>query len=147
MQAFTPDLNNLLTNLGPFNSASKKGLPAFERVLSSLTPLLGNVTPPLRNFEPFLKFTGEYVPELQALFANATAATQAHDKNADTSNSRSSTICVPCRRSILKVSRSTASGSAPTAPTPTSSPKASGCWAKAGYRSSAPRRAPTRRRR
>jgi ABC-type transporter Mla subunit MlaD len=86
VQAFTPDFNNLLTNLGPFTSASKKGLPAFERVLSQLTPLLGNVTPPLRNFEPFLKFTGEYVPELQALFANATAATQAHDKNADTTN-------------------------------------------------------------
>jgi phospholipid/cholesterol/gamma-HCH transport system substrate-binding protein len=86
VQAFTPDFNNLLTNLGPFTTASKKGLPAFERVLSELTPLLGNVTPPLRNFEPFLKFTGEYVPELQALFANATAATQAHDKNADTIN-------------------------------------------------------------
>ncbi len=86
VQTFTPDLNNLLTNLGPFTSASKKGLPAFERVLSSLTPVLGNVTPPLRNFEPFLKFTGEYVPELQALFANATAVTEAHDKNADTTN-------------------------------------------------------------
>jgi ABC-type transporter Mla subunit MlaD len=86
VQAFTPDLNNLLTNLGPFTSASKKGLPAFERVLSELTPLLGNVTPTLRNFEPFLKFTGEYVPELQALFANATAATQAHDKNNDVAN-------------------------------------------------------------
>jgi phospholipid/cholesterol/gamma-HCH transport system substrate-binding protein len=86
VQAFTPDFNNLLTNLGPFTNASKKGLPAFERVLSELTPLLGNVTPPLRNFEPFLKFTGEYVPELQALFANATAATEAHDKNADLSN-------------------------------------------------------------
>ncbi len=83
VQAFTPDFNNLLTNLGPFNKASKNGLPAFERVLSELTPLLGNVTPPLRNFEPFLKFTGEYVPELQALFANATAATEAHDKNND----------------------------------------------------------------
>ncbi len=83
VQAFTPDFNNLLTNLGPFTSASKKGLPAFERVLSEFTPLLGNVTPPLRNFEPFLKFTGEYVPELQALFANATAAAGAHDKNND----------------------------------------------------------------
>jgi phospholipid/cholesterol/gamma-HCH transport system substrate-binding protein len=86
VQAFTPDFNNLLTNLGPFTSASKKGLPAFERVLSELTPLLGNVTPPLRNFEPFLKFTGEYVPELQALFANATAASEAHDKNNDVAN-------------------------------------------------------------
>ncbi len=83
VQAFTPDFNNLLTNLGPFTSASKKGLPAFESVLRELTPLLSNVTPPLRNFEPFLKYTGEYVPELQALFANATAATQAHDKNND----------------------------------------------------------------
>ena len=45
VQAFTPDFNNLLTNFGPFTSASKKGLPAFERVLRELTPLLGNVTP------------------------------------------------------------------------------------------------------
>ena len=86
VQTFTPDFNSLLTNFGPFTSASEKGLPAFERVLRELTPLLGNVTPPLRNFEPFLKFTGEYVPELQALFANATAATQAHDKNNDVAN-------------------------------------------------------------
>jgi phospholipid/cholesterol/gamma-HCH transport system substrate-binding protein len=83
VKVFTPDLNNLLTNFGPFTRASEKGLPAFERVLSALTPLLGNVTPVLRNFEPFLKYTGEYIPEVQALFANAAAATNAHDKNAD----------------------------------------------------------------
>ncbi len=88
VQAFTPDLNSLLTNLGPFTSAAKTGLPAFERVFNQLTPVLTNVTPPLRNFEPFLKYTGEYVPELQALFANATAATQAHDKNADVSSNQ-----------------------------------------------------------
>jgi phospholipid/cholesterol/gamma-HCH transport system substrate-binding protein len=86
VKGFTPDFNSLLTNFGPFTSASKRGLPAFERVLSQFTPLLGNVTPTLRNLEPFLKFTGEYVPELQSLFANATAATQAHDKNSDTTN-------------------------------------------------------------
>ncbi len=86
VQAFTPDFNDLLTNFGPFTSASKKGLPAFERALASLTPLLANAVPPLRNFEPFLKYTGEYVPEVQALFANAAAATQAHDKNNDTAN-------------------------------------------------------------
>ncbi|HXA55626.1 MAG TPA: MlaD family protein [Solirubrobacteraceae bacterium] len=85
VKEFTPDFNKLLTDYGPFTSASKKGLPAFEKVLGDLTPLLGNVTPVLRNFQPFLKFTGEYVPELQALFANAAAATNAHDKNADIS--------------------------------------------------------------
>ncbi len=86
VKAFTPDFNNLLTDFGPFTSASKRGLPAFERTLSLLTPLLGNVGPVLRNFDPFLKFTGDYVPELQSFFANVTAATEAHDKNSDISN-------------------------------------------------------------
>jgi phospholipid/cholesterol/gamma-HCH transport system substrate-binding protein len=86
VQAFTPGFNSLLTNLGPFTSAAKRGLPAFERTFALLTPLLGNVSPTLRNFDPFLKFTGEYVPELQALAANVTAATEAHNKNSDTSN-------------------------------------------------------------
>ncbi len=40
----------------------------------------------LRNFDPFLQFTGDYVPELQSFFANVTAATEAHDKNYDISN-------------------------------------------------------------
>ncbi len=86
LKGFTPDFNNLLTDFGPFTSASKRGLPAFERTLSLLEPLLGNVGPVLRNFDPFLKFTGGYVPELQSLFANVTAATEAHDKNSDTVN-------------------------------------------------------------
>jgi phospholipid/cholesterol/gamma-HCH transport system substrate-binding protein len=86
VRGFTPDFNSLLTKLGPFTSASKRGLPAFERTLTLLKPLLGNVSPTLRNFDPFLKFTGEYVPELQALFANVAAATEAHNKNSDTSN-------------------------------------------------------------
>jgi phospholipid/cholesterol/gamma-HCH transport system substrate-binding protein len=86
VKSFTPAFNNLLTDFGPFTSASKKGLPAFERSLAQLTPLLDNVGPVLRNFDPFLKFTGEYVPELQAFFANATAATESHNKNSDTSN-------------------------------------------------------------
>jgi phospholipid/cholesterol/gamma-HCH transport system substrate-binding protein len=86
VRGFTPSFNSLLTNLGPFNSAAKRGLPAFERTLTLLTPLLANVSPTLRNFDPFLKFTGEYVPELQAFFANVTAATEAHNKNSDTSN-------------------------------------------------------------
>jgi phospholipid/cholesterol/gamma-HCH transport system substrate-binding protein len=85
-KTFTPDFNSLLTNLGPFTSASKRGLPAFEQVLAQFTPLLANAGPTLRNLDPFLQFAGNYVPELQAFFANITAATEAHDKNSDTSN-------------------------------------------------------------
>jgi len=86
VQSFTPDFNKLLTDFGPFTSASKRGLPAFERTLSLLTPLLGNVGPVLRNFDPFLQYTGDYIPELQSFVANVTAATEAHDKNSDISN-------------------------------------------------------------
>jgi phospholipid/cholesterol/gamma-HCH transport system substrate-binding protein len=86
VRSFTPPFNSLLTNFGPWTTASKRGLPAFESSLAQLTPLLGNVTPVLRNFDPFLKYTGQYVPELQALFANVTAATEAHNKNSDLSN-------------------------------------------------------------
>jgi phospholipid/cholesterol/gamma-HCH transport system substrate-binding protein len=88
VKPFTPPFNSLVTSLGPFTSASKKGLPAFEKALNLFTPLLANASPVLRNFDPFLQFTGDYVPELQSFFANVTAATEAHDKNSDTSNNQ-----------------------------------------------------------
>ena len=37
--------------------------------------MLENLRPVLHNLDPFLQYTGEYVPELQAFFANLTAAT------------------------------------------------------------------------
>jgi phospholipid/cholesterol/gamma-HCH transport system substrate-binding protein len=83
VKSFTPDFNNLLTGLGPLTSASKKGLPTVRPTLHNTVPLLENVTPVLRNLDPFLQFAGDYIPEVQAFFANLTAATQAHDKNAD----------------------------------------------------------------
>jgi phospholipid/cholesterol/gamma-HCH transport system substrate-binding protein len=83
VKAFTPDLNNLLTGIGTLTNASKKGLPAFEQTLGLLPPLLGQASPVLRNLDPFLQFTGDYIPEIQAFFANLTAATEAHDKNND----------------------------------------------------------------
>jgi phospholipid/cholesterol/gamma-HCH transport system substrate-binding protein len=83
VKAFTPDFNSLLTNLGPFASASKKGLPFVPSTLRHTVPLLENVTPVLRNLDPLLQFASGYIPEVQSFFANLTAATQAHDKNAD----------------------------------------------------------------
>jgi phospholipid/cholesterol/gamma-HCH transport system substrate-binding protein len=83
VRTFAPEFNNFLTGLGPLTKASKRGLPSLSRALNLLTPLLGQVSPVLRNLDPFLQYTGEYVPELQAFFANVTASTNGHDNNAD----------------------------------------------------------------
>ena len=40
----------------------------------------------LHNLDPFLQYAGEYVPELQAFFANFTAATQAKGLNSNLKN-------------------------------------------------------------
>ena len=45
---------------------------------------LENLRPVLHNLDPFLQYLGEYVPELQAFFANFTASTQAHGANTNT---------------------------------------------------------------
>lgn len=83
VKTFAPDFNSFLTGVGSFTSASKRGLPALSRSLNLLTPLLGQTSPVLRNLDPFLQFTGQYVREVQAFFANVTAASNGHDSNAD----------------------------------------------------------------
>ena len=80
---FAPQFNSFLTSLGPLTKAAKRGLPDVAKELGLTVPLIENFSPVLHNFDPFLQYTGEYVPELQAFFANFTAATEAHDKNSD----------------------------------------------------------------
>jgi phospholipid/cholesterol/gamma-HCH transport system substrate-binding protein len=80
-KTFTPPFNSLLTALGPFTQAGKKGLPDVGRELELTVPVIGSTSPVLHNLNPFLQYLSEYVPELQALFANGTAATQTHGKN------------------------------------------------------------------
>ncbi len=81
VKPFTPPFNALLTSLGPLAKAAKTGLPDVKKELNLTVPLLGATSPVLHNFNPFFQYTSEYVPELQALFANGTAATETHEKN------------------------------------------------------------------
>jgi phospholipid/cholesterol/gamma-HCH transport system substrate-binding protein len=76
LQAFSPNLNNLLTGLGPLTKAAKVGVPDVKKQLDLTVPLLEHAIPFTRNFNPFLEELSRYVPELQALLANATAASQ-----------------------------------------------------------------------
>jgi len=74
---FAPPFNSFLTSLGPLTSAAKVGLPKVKTTLDLTVPILENLKPVLHNLDPFLQITGEYVPEVQAFFANLTSATQA----------------------------------------------------------------------
>jgi phospholipid/cholesterol/gamma-HCH transport system substrate-binding protein len=83
VKPFTPPFNAFLTALGPFTKAAKTGLPAVKQVTRLTVPVLAALPPVLHNFNPFFEYLSEYVPEIQALFANATAATQAHEGNSN----------------------------------------------------------------
>jgi phospholipid/cholesterol/gamma-HCH transport system substrate-binding protein len=77
VKPFAPKLNGFLTSLGPLTAAGKKGLPDTKKFLDLTIPLLENFRPVLHNLDPFFQYLDEYVPELQAFFANFTASTQA----------------------------------------------------------------------
>jgi virulence factor Mce-like protein len=81
---FAPQFDDFLSSLGPLTKAAKKGLPATGKMLDLTTTQLENFRPVLHNLDPFLQYLGDYVPELQAFFANFTAATQAHGGNTNT---------------------------------------------------------------
>ena len=77
LSALAPDLKAFFRDLGPLIDASEQGLPAAERVLEDLRPLLGQIDPALRQLNPVLDFLGLYKRELATFFANTVAATQA----------------------------------------------------------------------
>jgi phospholipid/cholesterol/gamma-HCH transport system substrate-binding protein len=82
-EPFVPRFNTFLTSLGPLTKAAKRGLPDTKKFLDLTVPLLENFRPVLHNLDPFFQYLSQYVPELQAFFANFTAATQAHSKNSN----------------------------------------------------------------
>jgi virulence factor Mce-like protein len=83
---FAPKFNSFLTALGPLTKAAKTGLPDVKKSLQLTVPVLENFRPVLHNLDPFLKYLGEYVPELQAFFANVTAASAATESSSDLPN-------------------------------------------------------------
>ncbi len=76
-QRFAPPFDALLTNLGPLTKAARRGFPALSQSLRLTTPQLEALRPVLHNFDPFLQFTDEYLPDVESFFANFTAASEA----------------------------------------------------------------------
>ena len=81
LRALAPDLRGVFERLGPAIDASERGVPAFERVLREIAPLLDDADPFLRNLNPMLEHIGLNRRELTALLANGAAATNARDFN------------------------------------------------------------------
>ncbi len=80
---FAPEFNSFLTALGPLTKSAKTDLPALKKSLDLTAPILEHFRPVLHNLDPLLKYLGEYVPELQAFFANVTAASQQTEPSSD----------------------------------------------------------------
>jgi phospholipid/cholesterol/gamma-HCH transport system substrate-binding protein len=87
-EKFAPHFNSLLTSLGPLTKAGKRGLPDVAKVLGLTTPYLEALRPVLHNFDPFLQYTAEYLPEVESFFANFTAATQAKTNVSNVTSAR-----------------------------------------------------------
>ena len=74
-----PQFDGFFEKLNGVVAASKQGLPAFDRILSGIPPLLGAFQPVLRNVNPFVDYIGQNKREVTAFFANVTAASQIRD--------------------------------------------------------------------
>jgi hypothetical protein len=53
-------------------------LPALDRILGAIPPLLQAFQPFLRNADPIVRYIGLFKPEITGLFGNVTAASQAY---------------------------------------------------------------------
>ncbi len=80
---FAPQFDRFLTSIGPLTKAAEKGLPDLGKSLDLSVPVLENLRPVLHNLDPFLQYAGTYTKEIQAFFANLTAASQTQESNGD----------------------------------------------------------------
>jgi phospholipid/cholesterol/gamma-HCH transport system substrate-binding protein len=73
------EFKGFFRRLGPVISASKRGVPAFERTMKQLPPLLEDFEPWLRNFNPMVRHLDGSRREITSFMANLTAATNGRD--------------------------------------------------------------------
>jgi phospholipid/cholesterol/gamma-HCH transport system substrate-binding protein len=74
-----PQFDGFFGQLKDVVDASEKGLPAFNRILGNLPPLLDAFQPFLRNANPIVDYIGNNKREVTSFFANTTASSEAVD--------------------------------------------------------------------
>jgi virulence factor Mce-like protein len=79
LEDVAPQFDGFFGQLQDVVDASEAGLPAFDRILGNLPPLLNAFQPFLRNANPMVDYIGNNKREVTSFFANTTAAAQARD--------------------------------------------------------------------
>lgn len=79
LNELSPQFEGFFGQLQAVVDASEKGLPAFNRILKNLPPLLDDFQPFLKNANPMVKYIGQNKREVTGFFANVTASSQAYD--------------------------------------------------------------------
>jgi hypothetical protein len=79
LEVLAPELDGFFSQLDAVVTASARGLPALERVLDELPPVLDAFQPWLRNVNPMVEYLGRHKREITAFLANTTAASLARD--------------------------------------------------------------------
>jgi virulence factor Mce-like protein len=80
----SPQFQGFFGQLQEVVDASEKGLPAFNRILDNLPPLLDQFQPFLKNANPIVRYIGQNKREVTGFFANVTASSQAYDLGGQT---------------------------------------------------------------
>jgi phospholipid/cholesterol/gamma-HCH transport system substrate-binding protein len=78
-----PQFDGFFERLNGVVEASKQGLPALDRIVAQVPPLLDAFQPVLRNVNPFVGYLGQNQREVTAFFANVAAASQIRDMTPD----------------------------------------------------------------
>ncbi|MEX0993424.1 MAG: MlaD family protein [Solirubrobacterales bacterium] len=84
-----PNFKGLFVGLDRLVRVSKKGIPASIEFLDDARPLLAQLDPFLRSFNPFFAYLGMFKHELTAFFGNFADATQAKAKSTNDSLTKS----------------------------------------------------------
>jgi len=75
----SPEFRGLFTKLDDVVTASRKGLPAFDDILTRLPTLLDAFQPFLRNANPMVQYIGNNNREISSFFGNIVSASSARD--------------------------------------------------------------------
>jgi phospholipid/cholesterol/gamma-HCH transport system substrate-binding protein len=86
LRDLSPSMRNFFERLGPVITASESGVPALERTMRRLPPLLEDFEPFLQNLNPMIRYLGLHRREVTSFVGNLVASTLDRDVNLPRTN-------------------------------------------------------------